>query len=85
MIAASAVTISQAMAQQPTSPPLSEPDRIVGRTAAAIVAEGERKGTLQTYQDTKLVSEHPYYLWHDSCYIRYASGVFYSASIESCR
>jgi len=87
IIAASAVTISQAIAQQPSNQPSSTaPLLIVGRTAAAIVAEGQHTGVLQRYLDRNLVSEHDYYyLWRDACYIRQSPGAFYSVPVESCR
>ena len=87
IIAATAVTISQAVAQQPASQPLAAPLLIVGRTAAAIIAEGQYSGKLQRYYDPtrELFAEYPYYLWRDACYIRQPSNTFYSVPIESCR
>ena len=86
IIAANALTISQAMAQQPSDQPSgAAPIPIVGRTAALIAAEGQRTGTLQTYQDRNLVAEHDYYLWRDGCYIRQMSGNFVSVLLASCR
>jgi hypothetical protein len=74
------------MAQQPADQPSAvAPTLIVGRTATAIAAEGQRTGTLQTYLDEeKLVAEHDYYLWRDGCYIRQQSGDFYSVPLASC-
>ena len=87
IIAANALTISQAMAQQPSDQPSgAAPIPIVGRTAAVIAAEGQRTGTLQTYQDDPhLVAEHYYYLWRDGCYLRQTSGDFVSVPLASCR
>jgi hypothetical protein len=86
IIAASALTISQAMAQQPADQPSgAAPIPIVGRTAAAIAAEGQHTGTFQRYQDRKLFAEHGYYLWRDGCYLRQTSGDFVSVPLASCR
>jgi hypothetical protein len=87
IISANALAISQAMAQQPVGQPLAAPLLIVGRTAATIVAEGQRTGVLQRYQDDRheLIAEYEYYLWREACYIRQPSGTFYSVPSESCR
>jgi hypothetical protein len=88
IIAANALTISQAIAQQPSNQPSgAAPELIVGQTAAAIQAEGQRTGVLQRYHEPPhdLFAEHPYYLWRGGCYIRQLSGAFYSVPIESCR
>jgi hypothetical protein len=74
------------IAQQPADQPSGvAPTAVVGRTAAAIAAEGQRTGTLQTYLDEKLVAEHGYYLWRNGCYIRQQSGDFYSVPLASCQ
>jgi hypothetical protein len=81
-----ALTISQAMAQQPADQQsAAAPTPIVGRAAATITAEGQRKGALLTYQDRNLAAQDYYYSWRDGCYIRYPSGVFQSVPLESCR
>lgn len=86
IVLANALAISQAVAQQPASRPLAEPLLIVGRTAAAILADGQYSGKLQRYREPHILfAEYEYYLWRDGCYIRQPSGAFYSVPTESCR
>src|SRR5215469_9539353 len=84
-IAVSALSISQAIAQQPANQQSAPaPILIVGQAAAAITAEGQRKGTLLTTQDSRMVAREYYYLWRDGCYIRQPSGDFQSVPLTSC-
>jgi hypothetical protein len=86
-IAATALIISQAIAQQSAGQPSdAAPAVIVGRTAVTIAAEGQRMGKLQRYQDDpNLIAEYEYYFWRNGCYLRQSSGDFVSVPIESCR
>jgi hypothetical protein len=73
------------MAQQPAGQQSAvAPTLIVGQPAAAIAAEGQHTGTLQTTLKEKVVAQNDYYLWRNGCYIRQPSGNFYSVPITSC-
>ena len=85
LMVANALTISQAMAQQPANqPPAGNAPLIRGAAGAAIGAEGERKPTILTFQDDKLAAEYLYFLWRGGCYVRFPSGDYQSVPLTSC-